>query len=545
MYTIKLIQMKKISKYTIILSVCLLISAGCRKNFEEINTDPSTYNPSNFDPNFVLTSAQLGYSGSMDFSYDTWRANLIHCSTMMQAFSSVIGYWNAGDKYVLNASYTAAYWGFSGSTPTAGDGAYPEQVRPIVDVVESTKNKPQYQNVHQIARITKALIFQRITDLYGDVPYFQAGQGFYNKAFFPAYDKQQDIYNDLLKEVSDAVSKLDPAGDKVTGDLFYGGDIAKWKRFGNTLLLRIAMRLSKVDPTTAQTYVQKAVGNTMTSNADNAFILGSEAGGRTTLNRNSQILLGDGGQENFYTRWSKTFIDRLKSTNDPRLGVVAVTKLYLDDKTKDQNPNVVYNAAIQKGMPNGKDLTLTAGLGITLDPGFTAFVDYSSPSPALIKKTGPTFVLTYAESELLLADAAQRFGIGGSAATHYHDGVVAAMTYLSQYDAIAGVSANAAESYLTANPYDTSKGLEMINTQYWILTSTMLDFYEAWANWRRTGFPVLTPVVYPGNSTNGTIPRRFPYPLVEAGSNTENYNKAHNAVPGGDLLTSRVWWDKQ
>jgi hypothetical protein len=72
----------------------------------------------------------------------------------------------------------------------------------------------------------------------------------------------------------------------------------------------------------------------------------------------------------------------------------------------------------------------------------------------------------------------------------------------------------------------------------------MLDFYETWSNWRRSGFPVLTPVVYPGNNTGGTIPRRFPYPIVEAGTNTANYNAAHNAVPGGDLLTSRVWWDK-
>jgi hypothetical protein len=86
----------------------------------------ATYSPSTFDPNYVLTAAQLGYSGSSDFSYDTWRANLIYCSTMMQGFSTVISYW-AGDKYILNAGYTAAYWGFAGGPPTGGDGAYPEQ----------------------------------------------------------------------------------------------------------------------------------------------------------------------------------------------------------------------------------------------------------------------------------------------------------------------------------------------------------------------------------------------------------------------------------
>ncbi|MDB4925287.1 SusD/RagB family nutrient-binding outer membrane lipoprotein [Mucilaginibacter sp.] len=536
--------MKKIFKYALLALAGIIFSTGCRKDFEKINTNPATYNQSTFDPNYLLTSAQLGYSGSTDFSYDTWRANLIYCSTMIQGLSTVIGYW-AGDKYILNSGYTAAYWGFSGTTPTGGDGAYAEQVRPIVDVVQSTTGKAQYKNLHNMARIMKALIFERITDLYGDVPYTQAGVGYYNKTYFPVYDKQQAIYTDLLKEIADATAQLDPAADKPTGDKYYNGDIIKWKKFGNTLLLRVAMRLSKVDPATAKTYVAKAIGNTMTSNADDAFLLGDATGGRTTVNRNSQILLGDGGQENYYTRWSKTFIDYLKTNNDPRLSKVAVTNLYVTDVTKDQNPAANSNAAIQKGMPNGKDLSGIAAQDVRQDPSYTAFTDYSSPSPALIKRNGPTFVLTYAESELLLADAAERFGIAGSAATHYHDGVVAAMTYLSEYDPAAAVTAASAEAYVTAHPYVPATGLQMINTQYWALTNTMLDFYESWSNWRRSGFPVLTPVNYPGNNTSGTIPRRFPYPLTEAGNNTANYNAAHNAVVGGDLLTSRVWWDAQ
>ncbi|MFD2872482.1 SusD/RagB family nutrient-binding outer membrane lipoprotein [Mucilaginibacter ximonensis] len=535
--------MKKIFIYAALALVVVMLSAtGCRKEFEKINTNPATYNQNNFDPNYELTAAQLGYSGSADFSYDTWRANLIYCSTMIQGFSTVISYW-AGDKYILNANYTAAYWGFAGGPPTGGDGAYPEQVRPIVDVIQSTADKPQYKNLHQIARIMRALIMERITDLYGDVPYSQAGLGYYDKNYFPVYDKQQAIYNDMLKELSEATAALDPNGDKPIGDKYYNGDIAKWKKFGYTLMLRMAMRLSKVDAATAKSYVQKAVGNTMASNADDAFFKGDATGGRNTINRNSQILLGDGGQENFYTRWSQTFINFLKSNNDPRLSKVAVTNLYTDENSKAQNPGANSTAIAQKGMPNGKDLSGVAAQDIRQDPSFTAFTDYSSPAPALIKRDGPTFVLTYAESELLWADAAERFGLGGSAAQHYHDGVVASMTYLGEYDASAAVSSTDAETYMTAHPYVQANGLQMINTQYWALNCTMFDFYEAWSNWRRTGFPALTPVNYPGNNTGGTIPRRFPYPVTEAGTNTANYNAAHNAVPGGDLLTSRVWWD--
>jgi hypothetical protein len=550
--TINLTKMKKIYKYSALIAAGMLVVAGCRKDFNKINTNPSTYNQSVYDPNYLLTSAQVGYSGSADLAYDTWRANLIYCSTMMQGFSTVTVYW-AGDKYLNNPVYTAAYWGSPSGLPSGGDGAYPEQVRYIVDVVQSTTGKAQYANLHQIARIMKALIFERITDLYGDVPYFQAGLGYYSQDYFPVYDKQQAIYTDLLKEVSDATTQLNPSGDIATGDQYYKGNIAEWKKFGNSLLLRIAMRLSKVDPSTAKTYVQMAITNgTMTSNADDAFLLGDASGGRNTNNRNSQVLLGDGGQENYYTKWSQTFINFLKTNNDPRLSKIAVTQLYLDPNSKVQNTAFVTDPTVAKGEPNGLDVGNVAATSIYSNPTFTSFPDYSSPNPALITRGGPTFVLTYGESELLLADAAERFGLGGSAATHYNNGVTAAMTYLGEYSPTVAVAAGDAQTYLTAHPYVSgATGLNMINTQYWALTNTMLDFYESWANWRRTevtgtngnGYPNLTYVVYPGNATNGTIPRRFPYPTSEAGTNTANYNAASKSVPGGDLLTSRVWWD--
>jgi hypothetical protein len=512
-----------------------LLAQGCTKNFEEINTNPLTSSQANFDPNYLLTSAQLNYTGSTDFSYETWRANLIYASTMVQGLSTVVGYW-AGDKYLLNAGYTAAYW----------EKAYPDQVKPVADLVQFTKDKAQYKNLHQISRLMRAIIMQRITDLYGDVPYFQAGLGYYTGNFFPSYDRQQDIYADLLKEVEEATNALDPAADRPAGDVFYKGNIEQWQRFGNSLLLRIAMRLVKVDPATAQAYATKVQGKTFTSNADNAYVTHDATGGRTTINRNSQVLIGEGGQEHYYVKWSKTFIDMLRSMNDPRLGKVAVTQLYTSPTDKNQNPGFNSNPAVQKGMPNGRDLSGIAGRDITTDPSFTSFADYSSPHPGMLKRNGVTFVLTYAETELLLAEAAQRFGIttSGSAMEHYNNGVRAAMTYLNQYDPALTITEAEANAYLAARPYNAANGLEMINTQYWIHTNTMLDFYESWTNWRRTGYPNLTPVVYPNNATNGTIPRRFPYPTFEANTNPVNYKAAVDALAGGDLLTSRVWWDK-
>ncbi|MBO2011181.1 SusD/RagB family nutrient-binding outer membrane lipoprotein [Hymenobacter negativus] len=524
------------NKYATVAVSALLLSSGCTKDFNDINTNPSTYTQSSFDANYLLTTSQLGYTGSADLAYDTWRANLIYSSTMIQGLSTVVSYW-AGDKYLLNEGYTAAYWG--GTTV----GAYVEQVKPITDMVQFTADKPRYKNLHQIGRIMRALIMERLTDLYGDVPYSQAGLGYYTGVITPKYDKQQDIYTDLMKEVDEATAALDPAGDIPTGDVYYKGNIDQWKRFGNTLLLRMAMRLTKADLATAQAYATKVQGKTMLSNADNAFVLHDISGARVTQNRNSQVLLGDGGQENYYVKWSNTFIDYLKLNNDPRLSKIAVTQLYLTEVTKGQSATPNSSAAAQKGMPNGKDLSGRAAYDISSTPGYTTFPDYSSPSPGMIKRNGPTFVLTYAESELLLAEAAQRWGLG-SASQHYNAGVTAANTYLSQYDDALTVAPADVASYLTAHPYSAGTGLEMINTQYWALTNTMLDFYESWANWRRSGYPVLTPVVYPNNATNGQIPRRFPYPTTEITSNPDNYRAASAAVPGGDNLSGRVWWDK-
>ena len=146
---------KKITIYSALIAGGMLLSTGCTKNFEKLNTDPTAFSATNFDPNYLLTTAQLDYTGSQDFSYDTWRADLIYSSVLIQGFATSIGYW-AGDKYLANPEYTAAYW----QSDNGADGAYAEQVKPIVDMVTTTTGKAQYNNLHQIGRIMKVLIFE-------------------------------------------------------------------------------------------------------------------------------------------------------------------------------------------------------------------------------------------------------------------------------------------------------------------------------------------------------------------------------------------------
>jgi len=156
--------------------------------------------------------------------------------------------------------------------------------------------------------------------------------------------------------------------------------------------------------------------------------------------------------------------------------------------------------------------------------------------------------MTYAETEFLLAEAKVRgWNITGTAATHYANGVTAALQSLAQLDQTGKIAQATIDSYVSNNPLnesDEQNSLNAINTQYWLATGTNFNFIESWLNWKRSGYPVLTPVNYPGNTTNATIPRRMIYLSTEILNNTSNYKEAVSRLNGGDILTARVWWDK-
>ncbi len=492
---------------------------SCTKDFDEINTDPASASADLFNPNYLITSAQLGYTGSTDFAFEVWRANLIYCSTMMQHISNVNGYW-VGDKSRDNAGYESSYF----------ERAYAEQIRFIVDCIELSRDKSDLNNVYQVARIIKAMMFLRLTDLYGDVPYSEAGLGFYKQIYTPVYDTQEDILNDILKELDEAGDGLDPAGDALSGDLMYGSDMEKWRKFANSMMLRTAFRLIKRDAAKAQQWAEKAAAKgVMAGNEDNAFILHDASTDRQTPCRNSIVMNLPYEIPNM--RLSATFVDWMRDNADPRLFVFG------------ENPNGNTDPGTTVGMPNGYDL---ANQPISTAPGYPAdgLAGYLAPRLSVIgKMDGPTFIQTFAEVSFLLAEAAHRgWNVGGDAATHYGNGVKAAITHLGQYDAAGAIDPAAADAYLAAHPFDNGNALQQINEQYW--ACTFLNEYEAFANWRRTGIPNLTPTSFPTDITGGKIPRRLRYPTGEYSTNEANILAAV-ARQGADNNLTRVWWDSE
>lgn len=505
-----------------------LVTTSCDKGFVELNNNPNAVTTPILENLFTYNIVKTGGTG-----YENHRGNLIYAGAMIQHFASLNTYWS-GDKYLSNVEYYSAYF----------ETAYANQVKEIEQIVSLTKDDAALSNKYNMARIWRTFIYHRLTDLYGDVPYSEAGKGFLTGVTAPKYDTQQFIYMDMLKELDEAAAALDAS--KVTfgaADALYAGDVAKWKKFAYSMMLRLGMRLTKVDAATAQNYVKKAIaGGVMTSNADVARLLHYNTNDNNwnldanTLRTQEYDAANLKGKAN--SKLSKTLVDFLQTNNDPRLPYIAT--LWQGNADKNALPTSSAPNA-QKGLPNGYDATTIKNLIPSWNDASLA--TYSEANLSYIaNQTAPTVFQSYAEVEYLLAEAAVRGWGDGAAATHYNKGVTAAMNLFSIYGATIPEADIAA--YLAAHPFrttSTATQMEDIHTQYW--AATFLNSYEAYANWRRTGYPVLTPTNYAGNATGGVIPRRLRYPASEASKNAVNY-KAAVAVQGLDDFLTRGWWDK-
>ena len=521
-----------------------LVFSNCTKKFDSINSDPTQASAAQFDPNLLLPTVETGYAGAIA----GYGGAILYQSMWVQIFANAEypGYYSNGDKYVNGGSYNsylASPW--NNSFSNAGKA---------FEIINLTKDKPELSNLSGIALIAELSNIELATDVYGDVPFSQALQAKTGGLTTPVYDKQQDIYTSMLAKLDSVIPTLDPTKAKPTNDVIYSGDITKWKKFGYSLMLRMAMRLTKADAATAKTYAEKAfAGGTFASNTDNAFIILDDAHGFTNGNASALGVAEDYTQ----VRWGKLLIDDLKAANDPRLPIIS--ELPQDGKANAANKGLagISTPALQLGMPNGYDQNGGA-TDITHAPGYPGGTGigndlniigkYSRPTTALyLDRSTPEFILTYAETELLLAEAAARgWSVGVDAATHYKNGLSAALQSYGTFNAVGAISAGTADAYAAAHPLDVSSldaSLQQINTQFWITTGTLFNFMEAWNNWRRSGFPVLTPVNYTGNFSNGTIPRRFIYPQSEPTNNAANYNAAVTNM-GGDTYTTKMYWDK-
>ncbi|GGF41054.1 hypothetical protein GCM10011339_31980 [Echinicola rosea] len=514
---------------------------GCDGDFEEINTDPNRADGGLFDPNLILPTVSYNY-GNMVTGY---TGSILFQSMWVQVLASTstggANYYSNADKYVISGStnnYIQGVWNLG----------YEASSR--INQMQQLAMEKGLTNLVAAGDIMKVMTLSFVTDIYGDIPYSEALQGGEGLTQ-PSYDGQSDVYMSMLADLENAINSLGTGSDEITNDVIYGGDIAMWKKFGYSLMLKMAMRMVEVDPASAQSYVEKAVaGGVFDSPADESLMFSDQDNGYSNSSANALNV-----QDDIYeVRWSKTMIDFLQASDDPRLPVIA--EVPPAGLTANRNGNVVGNndPADQIGMPNGYDLR-GGSTDITTEPNYPGSTgtggdvapigQYSRPTGIYRDRDAPIFFLTYAEVQLLLAEAALRgYSVPGTAAEHYENGVLGAMTTIGKFGGGA-VSSSDASAYVAANPLDmssTESAMMMINEQIWATTGLLANFVESWNNWKRSGYPVLTPVNYTGNFSNGEIPRRQIYPSSEGTTNPQNLNDAISNM-GGNTWTTTTWWD--
>lgn len=466
--------------------------AACDQDLASINENPNA--PTDVSAELILPQA---IQTATEQILGAGMTNLDGMGLWAQHFAK-IQYPNE-DRYDLRAQTISAVWSSIYSTSL-------KDIQTIIDKGEETGT----DNHVAVGLVLKSWVFSVVTDLWGAVPYSEAlTLGKEGGTATPKYDMQEDIYRGLLADLERAANLFDPdAKGFGAEDLLYGGDMEQWKKFANSLRLRLAIRISDADPALAKQHAEAAIaGGVFESNDDIAQLvyIGSPPNehpfyeNRVRAGRDDHAI-------------SKTMVDMLKSLNDPRLPIYA-----------DPNESDGEYVGMPNGMNDGHEYKLNT---------ISRIGKYWRGTPE-----APAVILSYAEVLFLRAEAARRgWDAGGTAAALYEEAIRASM---KQY----GIADAAINAYL-AQPevaYDGSE--ERIAVQKWI--ALYGNGMEAYSEVRRTGYPALTPGEFAENLNDGEIPARVEYPGTEQTTNGAALQAAITAQGGGMDYKTPMWWMKK
>lgn len=551
--------MKKILASVLLIS--LLSSCG-RESMSEINTDPNSYYST--VPSSVLTYAQKNladYISTPNVNVNNFRLTMQYWqeTTYIDESQYDFSTRNVSDQ-VWNFLYIRVIKNLEQGkklvqqyTPTAAEAATWEAVK---------------KNQLAIMDLQQAYAFQILVDTYGDIPYTEASD--IDAHPLPKYDSGKDVYASLITRVTQDIANLNTSAKSFsTGEKFYNGDVAKWKKFGNSLLLKLGMGIADSDQTLAKATVQSAIaGGVFTSKADDCLLTYMASPNYSQLY--AQLVASN--RNDFVA--GKTIIDYMNASQDTRRDQYFQKNVhYLAGSVTAVNGNVItFNPAETPAavapkvgdqvfvMPNTLVGTITSinGNSFTLsgykdgtvevknDLGYSYYYkggtigaksSFNSNSRAgafAYATTTPAIILNYTEVAFYLAEASARWGIGGDAATNYANAVNASFLQW-------GKPAADAAAYLTTHPFDASNWKKSIGEQAWVAMydqpTTSFNF------WRRLDYPVLQPAQGAVSDAKNAVPVRLKYPVSEQTTNPTNYSAASTAI-GGDNLYTKIFWDK-
>jgi hypothetical protein len=462
--------------------------ASCDQNFDRINTDPTA--PTEVDPQFLLTN--ILWNVANNNTVDGWNAgNFLGQLTARYDFNEIDRWDIRTNTELWNKSYLL--------------------LNDIKSLEELSGGNQSYKG---IALIMRAYLGATLTDLWGDVPYFDAIKGLDEGNFTPKYDSQEDIYtaeNGILDNLETAADLLTQNlnGLPISGDIMYGGNIDQWIRLANSLRFRYLMRISSQVDVSQEMQSLVAEGMMFRNNGDNATIpYLSTAPNQWFV---YTIRLGDYSDVGM----SLTIEEKLKEFDDPRL----------QHFFKPTPGSVDFSTQVYAGIPNGLGPESRSNWDkANYSNGGDVFRDAPDAVNAMI--------MTEAELQFLLAEAVNKGLINGSEKAYYQAGILSAFAYYdleipSDYLQRPGVS------------YSPTSGLELIMTQKWL--ANFNNGYEGWLDHRRTGYPILKTAV--DNTNNDLLPVRYRYPNSEQALNKANYDAAVSRM-GGDTHDAKGWWER-
>ena len=557
------------ARVLVCMSVAVFVLASCSdKIYEEINTDPTKADHVN--PSSQLSYAELQMYGDMNY-VDVHRL-------YTYAFTQhLMGCWNTtnyGGQHRMDDNEMSRPW----------NNLYAGAIRNLTDAIEATKDDATQVNIHAALRIFRVYVGSLLTDYYGDVPFSEAGMGYITGNSKPKYDKQEDLYRFFFTELKEAAGLFDINAKAITSDPLFGGNIAEWITFANSLRLRYAMRLSDVLPDFAKTeFVDALEDGVMVSGTDDACVkhlnvsysFGQEAFRDIRGNAMAKYFYGNDPANN-PSYLCQTFWEQLYKNNDPRTtrlcrffiddymsistgdGRIDVTDAVLATQAANPSTNVIYTIAPGEfSWDNWPSYTDIPGspLATQIEGIQAAHPDYNPGSnprwlmPKLannfLRSDNPGILMTYAEVCFLRAEAAVLGWTTDNAKDCYENGIRAAMNILADYygcsvitDAeYAAYIAEAAVAFGSVPDQQKSQ----INTQAWIL-----HFHnpaEAWANVRRADYPKLQAPNTKNPLIDGAdIPVRLCYPIKEETYSKDAYREAKDRV-GNYSWHARLWWD--
>ena len=367
--------------------------------------------------------------------------------------------------------------------------------------VEATAAK---QNRLHIITLMQCYTYHELVDIFGNIPYTEACN---IDIINPVYDDAATIYSDLINRVSAATEGLDDAyGSFGSEDLYMSGDVAMWKKFGRTLLIKIGINLADVNSSLAQSTIAAGL------DGDGPFTFGEACqinypGGSNSNQIYLEVVAS--GRNDFVP--CATMIDIMNTLDDPRRDNYFT--LY-NNATPDDPSDDIYIGG-DYGAPNN-------------------FTQYSGFAEPILQPTFPMVLLDYTEVAFYLAEAAARgYSVGDDAETWYNNGVKSSILH---WDG----TVDDYNTYIATVPYDGANWKQSIGTQAWL--AYYIRGFQGYTSWRRLDVPALIMPPLPDDNANGQIPTRFTYPVNEQTLNADNYDQASSAI-GGDYLYTRLFWD--